>query len=191
MADSADISKLLKAVETGHGEAVEDLLPILYQELRALAESRLRKMPPGQTLQPTALVHEAYLRLLGKDDSKYENRRHFFFAAARAIHDILVEQARRKAAVKRGGDRQRILLTNLAEAFAAEPDELIVVSSCLEELEKEFPRKHQLVMLRFFAGLTESECATLLGVDRRTVTRDWRFARTWLYKKMETTGGDG
>ena len=186
MSDPNVITRLLQDAALGSRAAADELLPVVYQELRVLADSQLRKLVPGQTLQPTALVHEAYLRLLNKAVTTFENRRHFFFAAARAIKDILVEQARRKGAAKRGGDFRRVDATQITAAFEASPDDLIMLCDLLRELEEKFPRKHQLIMLRFFAGLTESECAELLAVDRRTVARDWRFARAWLFNRIES-----
>ena len=155
------------------------MLPLLYQDLRSIAANRLRKLPPGITLQPTALVHEAFLKLVGSKSGGYENRRHFFFAAARAMHDILVDQARRKAAQKRGGHLKREAI-HFDSAIETPAEDMLALQEALQHLEKSHPRKHRLIMLRFFAGLTESECAELLECDRRTVTRDWRFARAWL-----------
>ena len=144
----------------------------------------MRKTPPGQTLQPTALVHEAYVRVLGKETPSFENRAHFFFAAARAMCDILVEQARRKASLKRGGDRRRVSAQHLVTAIAAPAEDMLALNDELERLERDHPRQHQLVMLRFFGGLSVNESAEILGVDVRTVRRDWQFVRAWLYHRL-------
>ena len=176
------VTQLMQAAQAGNDEAAAELLPLVYKELRATAASRLRKLPPGVTLQPTALVHEAFIRLVGGQPHDYENRAHFFFAAARAVHDILVEQARRKASLKRGDNFKRVSPVHLDSAIDAPAEDMLALQEALQKLESSHPRKHQLVMLRFFAGLTESECAEILGCDRRTVTRDWRFARAWLHQ---------
>ncbi len=144
-------------------------------------------LPPGQTLQPTALVHEAYLRLLGKHELHLEGRRHFFFAAARAMRDILVEQARSKAGPKRGGGRQRL---DLADSFAGAgppPDDVLALHDALQELEKEDPLKGQIVNLRYFAGMTTAETAQVLGLSERTLHRHWRFIKAWLKSRLKAT----
>ena len=154
----------------------------------------MAKVPPGQTLQATALVHEAYLRLVGDDDPGWNSRGHFFGAAARAMRDILVEQARRKASLKRGGDRRREGdAADLAIAIDAPASDLLALDELLERLEEQDPRKAQVVMLRFFAGLTNPQIAEILGVSLPTVERDWRFARSWLQRELGATDepGDG
>ena len=186
------ITHLLQAAKEGDPQAAADLLPLIYQQLRQLrqlAEARMRKIPPGQTLQPTALVHEAYLRVVSPDGPGWESRRHFFFAAARAMHDILVEQARRKASPRHGGGRKRVEATNLLVAIEAPADDMLALSEALEQLETDDPRKHKLVMLRFFAGLTAAQAAEALGVSERTVERDWRFVRAKLHKLL--VGSEG
>lgn len=184
------ITQILEAVASGDAHASEQLLPLVYSELRKLAESRLAKTPPGNTLQPTALVHEAYLRLVGDQNPGWEGRHHFFGAAARAMRDILVEQARRKARIKHGGERRRADV-NLDE-LSREPDttEILAVNDALEELEKVDARSAQVVVLRYFGGLTETETAAILEVSESTVVRDWRYARTWLYRKLKQGGRD-
>ncbi len=179
-----DVTVMLQAVADGDSQAARDLLPLVYAELRALAEARMRKTPPGHTLQPTALVHEAYLRLVGKDGPGWENRGHFFFAAARSMRDLLVEQARRKATLKRGGDRRRVDAANLQIAIEAPAEDMLALDEALERVQQESPRQHQLVMLRFFAGLTAEESAAALGVTVRTVERDWRFVKAKLHKEL-------
>jgi len=184
------ITQILEAVASGDAHASEQLLPLVYNELRKLAESRLAKTPPGNTLQPTALVHEAYLRLVGEQDPGWEGRHHFFGAAARAMRDILVEQARRKARLKHGGERRRADV-NLDE-LSREPDttEILAVNDALEELEKVDARSAQVVVLRYFGGLTEPETAAILEVSESTVVRDWRYARTWLYRRLKQGAND-
>ena len=186
-----DVTRILAAAQSGQAHAAEELLPLVYQELKVAAASRFRRLPPGVTLQPTALVHEAFLRLVGDDSAVYENRGHFFFAAARAMRDILVEQARHKATQKRGGHLQRKSPVHLDAAFEAPAEDMLGLHEALEQLEQEYPRQYQVVMLRFFAGLTESECAELLEVDRSTLTRDWRFVRAWLYRFLEPEAFQG
>ena len=179
-----DITRMLHAAATGDHQAATDLLPVVYGELRALAAAYMDKTPVGQTLQPTALVHEAYLRLIGKGQHDWQDRGHFFFAAARAMRDILVEQARQKASLKRGGDRRRIDADKLVIAFDSPPDELLALNGALEVLERDDSRKHRLVMLRFFAGLTTEEAAEGIGISVRTAERDWLFVKAWLHKRL-------
>lgn len=186
-----DITRMLHAAATGDHQAATDLLPVVYGELRALAAAYMDKTPVGQTLQPTALVHEAYLRLVGKGQHDWQDRGHFFFAAARAMRDILVEQARQKASLKRGGDRRRIDADKLVIAFDSPPDELLALNGALEVLERDDSRKHRLVMLRFFAGLTTEEAAEVIGISVRTAERDWRFVKAWLHKQLAADGSDG
>ncbi|HPF41223.1 MAG TPA: sigma-70 family RNA polymerase sigma factor [Phycisphaerae bacterium] len=178
------ITSLIQQVSDGDAGASQELLPLVYEELRVLAEARLRRTPPGQTLQPTALVHEAYMRIVGATDPGWNGRGHFFFAAARAMHDILVENARRKAALKRGGDRQRIDAPNLADALAAPAEDMLALAESLQRLEAEFPRKHRVVMLRFFGGMNQDEIALSLDISERTVRQDWQFARSWLHQRL-------
>lgn len=167
-----------------------ELVAQLYDELRDLAAARLRALPPGQTLQATALVNEAFLRIQSRGDQAWQGRRHFFGAAARAMHDILVERARARQRLKRGGNQQPVPLDPdlQAEALALpEPDiDVLALSEALTRMAKEDPRGHELVMLRFFAGLENAEVAAVLGTSERTVGRDWQFARAWLKDAMST-----
>jgi RNA polymerase sigma factor (TIGR02999 family) len=175
---------VVEAAEAGDPEAAARLLPLVYGELRKLAKAWMGKLPPGQTLQPTALVHEAYLRLLGKRDFNLNGQRHFFFAAARAMRDILVEQARSKAGPKRGGGRRRLELSeNLATAEPTAAN-VLAVSEALDELEQEDPLKAQLVQLRYFAGMSMEETARVLGISERTAHRHWRFVKAWLRSRV-------
>jgi len=181
---NSDLTIMLRAAAAGDHQAAADLLPVVYAELRSLAASYMDRTPVGQTLQPTALVHEAYVRLLGKNQPGWEGRGHFFFAAARAMRDILVEQARQKATKKRGGDRQRVDADKLVVAFNAPPDEMLALDAAMSALEQQDPRKHELVMLRFFAGLSTEEAADALGISTRTAERDWRFTKAWLHQQI-------
>jgi RNA polymerase sigma factor (TIGR02999 family) len=175
-----DVTALLKIAGQGDDQATRDLLRVVYDELRTLAKSWMANTPSGQTLQPTALVHEAFMRLVGKDQKGWENRGHFFFAASRAMRDILVENARAKGRIKRGGDRRRVDLDNLSVAVDAPGDDLLALDAALSQMEKDYPWEHQIVMLRFFAGMTNDETAKAMEAPLRTIERDWRFARAWL-----------
>jgi RNA polymerase sigma factor (TIGR02999 family) len=178
-----EVTAVLRAAREGDPDAAARLLPLVYDELRKLAKSRLARLPPGQTLQPTALVHETYLRLLGKEDLHLESQRHFFFAAARAMRDILVEQARSKAGPKRGGGRHRV---ELPPDLAVEPlpENTLALHEALDDLEKEDPLKAQIVNLRFFAGMDMAETARVLGLSERTLYRHWRFLKAWLKQRL-------
>ena len=185
------LSETVFAAKNGDRRAAAELLPLLYGELRGLGRALLQRKPPGQTLQATALVHEAYARLVARADPGWDGRGHFFGAAARAMRDILVEDARRKAAVKRGGGRARA---------ATEPDELPIEAPCedilalndaLERLEKEDPDKARLVLLRFFAGLSMQEIADELQVSKTKVERDWRYVRAWLHAELQGAPFEG
>ncbi len=191
-----ELTRTLDAAGRGEAAAAEQLLPLMYEELVALARSRMSRLPPGDTLQPTALVHEAYLRLVGEEDPGWEGRRHFFGAAARAMRNILVDRARAKGAVKRGGDRRRVGdLDGLDAALLQTPvEDVLALDEALDRLEREDARKAQIVMLRFFAGLASARIAELLGISLPTVERDWRYARAWLLREMaggETRSGAG
>lgn len=180
------VTMLLDAAAAGDSTAAEQLLPILYTELRAVARSLLSKTPPGQTLQPTALVHEAYLRLVGQGEPNWNSRGHFFGAAARAMRNILVEQARRKGRVKHGGHvaRENSELDRLTLADDSADVDLVALDSALDQLEHENPRQVQIVHLRYFAGLTVDQTAAVLGVSVGTVERQWRFIVAWLHRQL-------
>jgi RNA polymerase sigma factor (TIGR02999 family) len=180
-----DVIAVLRAAQAGDGDAAARLLPLVYDELRKLAKARMAHLPPGQTLQPTALVHEAYLRLLGKRDLHLEGRRHFFFAAARAMRDILVEQARSKAGPKRGGDLRRVALDDADTPGATTPDEVLALNEALSDLETKDPLKAQIVNLRYFTGMSAAETAEVLGMSERTLHRHWRFIRAWLKGRLD------
>jgi RNA polymerase sigma factor (TIGR02999 family) len=180
------ITRALEAAAQGDPRAARELLPLVYHELRALARARLSRLPPGQTLQPTALVHEAYLRLAGtsRGDSGWSGRGPFFAAAARAMRDILVEEARRKASLKRGGDFERIDLERAAPAFLPPSADILAVDEAVTRLETIDPRKAAIVNLRYFARLTVDETALAVGVCPATIRRECRFIRAWLEREI-------
>jgi RNA polymerase sigma factor (TIGR02999 family) len=187
------ITSLLRAASAGEKNAAEALLPLVYDELRILAKARLSHTPPGNTLQATALVHEAYLKLVANvpgGDPNWDSRGHFFGAAARAMRDILVDQARRKLAVKHGGDRQRVDLdaeSHSAPSSIAPPArDMLALDAAITELEALDPRKAQVVMLKYFAGLSHEQIAAATGASLPTINRDWRFARAWLRDRIES-----
>ncbi len=190
-----DVSQILASVVNGDQNAADELLPMVYTELRRLAESRMAKANPGNTLQPTALVHEAYMRLIGSVDPGWNGRRHFFGAAAQAMRDILVEQARRKARIKHGGDRKRVDVDTAELEGGPRPEDVIAVHEALELFEKEDPRCAEIVRLRYFAGLSEKDIASGLDLSERTIRREWRYARSWLQRALSESsqakpGGD-
>jgi RNA polymerase sigma factor (TIGR02999 family) len=182
----ADATHILARIDAGDPTASDELLPLVYEELRKLAAARLAHESPGQTLQTTALVHEAYLRLVsGKHAAEWEGRRHFFAAAAEAMRRILVERARRKQSVKHGGNLQRIDLDE--QTFLDDKrrsDELLALDDALAELERHDPRAAQVVNLRYFAGMSLNEIADVLQIGRRTADRLWALAKAWLYEKL-------
>ena len=184
LSSDSKASAVLQAAQAGDRQAAADLLPLVYAELHQLARARLARQPPGQTLTPTALVHEAYVRIAGESAVSWEGRQHFFFAAARAMRDILVEQARRKAGPKRGGGRRRKELDEACAVLQPPSDDVLAVHEALEELEGRDPLEAQIVLLRYFAGLTMEETAEILGVPERTLDRHWRYIRAWLMKRL-------
>src|SRR6516162_7979479 len=178
------VTELLRAAQAGDAAAAERLLAVVYDQLQKLARARMAHLPPGQTLQPTALVHEAYLRLTDKSDVTWQSRQHFFFAAARAMRDILVEQARRKAGPVRGGGRRRQELDEACAVLEPPTENVLAVHEALEELERRDPAKAQIVLLRYFSGLTTDETAEILGLATSTLDRQWRYIRVWLLKRL-------
>src|SRR5262245_24373499 len=179
------VRRLLSAVEQGDPSAAEQLLPLVYDELRRLAAQLLAHEKPGQTLQPTALVHEAYFRLVGaKSAASWNGRGHFFAAAAEAMRRILVENARRKRRPKHGGDRQRVVLDDAADAVATPDEDLLSLNDALEKFATVDPVSAELVKLRFFAGLSVDEAASALAIAPRTADRRWAYARAWLHQAM-------
>ena len=184
----ADVTQILSALEAGAPKAAAELLPLVYDELRKLAAARLAEEKPGQTLQPTALVHEAYLRLVGGEtDAHWNGRGHFFAAAAEALRRILVDQARRKQAEKHGGGMRRVGLDAVAPEAPPDgsaADDLLALDEALQQFEAEEPLRARLVKLRYFAGLSIPEAAAALGVSVATAKRHWVYARSWLYGKV-------
>jgi RNA polymerase sigma factor (TIGR02999 family) len=180
------LAALLDRARQGQPAAVEELVPILYTELRRIAARSLRRERPGQTLQPTALVHEAYLRLLKDADLSFQNRAHFLAIAARSMRQILVERARARDAQKRGGHRQRVTLDEGVAVEGPREVELVALDAALERLERVDAAHARIVELRFFGGLTNEEAAEALGVSPATVKRGWAVARAWLYRELTT-----
>lgn len=186
-----DVTRILSQIDTGDPQAAAQLLPLVYDELRKLAAHKLSVEKPGQTLQATALVHDAYLRLVDAEQAQHWNSRgHFFAAAAEAMRRILVEDARRKQAEKRGGGRLRVGLDDIAPAIAPPNDDLVALHEALEKLERTDPAKAQVVKLRYFAGLTVTQIAEVLEVSASTVDNYWAYARAWLRIELspEPTG---
>jgi len=185
--DRGMVTRVLQAVEAGDPRAADELLPIVYEELRRLGRSLMKKTPPGNTLQPTALVHEAYIRLVGKEDPGWNSRGHFFAAAAQAMRQILVEQARRKSRLKHGGEQRRFDADEMDIPIEPPSDDILALDEALERLQKRDKRKADVVMLRHFAGLTSDQAAKVLGVSKRTADRDWHFARAFLYTQLSAS----
>jgi RNA polymerase sigma factor (TIGR02999 family) len=182
----SEVTRILSAIEQGAPHAAEQLLPAVYDELRKLASQKLAQEAPGQTLQATALVHEAYLRLVNVEKSQHWNSRgHFFGAAAEAMRRILVERARHKQSLKAGGDRQRLEMADIEPAGAEPNIDLLALDEALQELERQDRRKADLVKLRFFAGLTIEQAAEALGISTSTADNDWAYARCWLRLEIE------
>jgi RNA polymerase sigma factor (TIGR02999 family) len=184
-----DVTRILSSIEQGAPHAAEQLLPLVYEELRKLAAQKLAQERPGQTLQATALVHEAYLRLVDVEKAQHWNSRgHFFAAAAEAMRRILVENARKKGRSKHGGDRQRVDLDAIAMAIEMPPDHLLALDEALARLAERDPQVAQLVKLHCFAGLSINQAAQTLGISSRTAYRDWAFAQAWLYRDIRRGG---
>ena len=169
--------------------ALDRLLPLVYGELRALARAHLRSERSDHTLQATALVNEAYIRLLGGQDPPWNDRAHFFRAAAEAMRRILIEHARKRGRIKRGGDHVRVRISSIHLGVEQDPDEILALDEALRRLEEQDPRTADVVRLRFFAGLSVEETAKALEVSERTVKREWSFARAWLFNALRETGG--
>ena len=180
----SDVTRILKAIKAGSGEATDELLPIVYSELRELAAKKLRNEASGNTLQPTALVHEAYLRLIGSESDDWENQAHFFGAAAEAMRRILIDQARSRKSQKRGGDANHVSLEGLTQISLEKADELIALDEALDELAAIDRVKADLVKLRFFVGLNMEESALALGISLRTAERNWAYSKAWLHRQV-------
>ena len=179
----SSVTRILQVTEQGDSKAAEELLPLVYEELRRLAAFKMAQQSADQTLQPTALVHEAYLKLLGSGNHTWLDRRHFFAAAAEAMRHILVDRARRKAAVRHGGGQARLSLDDVVVAAATTDENVVLVNDALEKLAAHNASVAELVKLRFFAGLTFPQAAEVLGLSERTAKRMWAYARAWLFKE--------
>ena len=178
-----DVTRILADVEQGDPRAADQLLPLVYDELRKLAAQKMAHENPGQTLQATALVHEAYVRLVDREKVQdWDSRRHFFAAAAEAMRRILIENARRRQRLRHGGEREQVNLNEVDLAVEVRVDELLVINGALEELAQSDPTAAELVKLRYFAGLTVEETAEILGIPPRTAYRNWAYARAWLFR---------
>lgn len=180
----SEITRILTAIDAGDPDAADKLLPLVYENLRRLAARKLSHEKPGQTLQATALVHEAYLRLVGEEDLQWAHRGHFFAVAAEAMRRILVENARRKNRQKHGGGLQRLDLDQADLAAPQTSDDLVALDEALEKLAQQDATKAELVKLRYFAGLTSEQAANSLGISGRTAQRYWTYARTWLVREI-------
>jgi RNA polymerase sigma factor (TIGR02999 family) len=183
----SDVTRILDAIQRGDAKATEELLPLVYEELRILAGQKLSHEAPGQTLQATALVHEAYIRLVGNNSAGWDSRGHFFAAAAEAMRRILVDTARRKQARKHGGDRRRLSLETLDLMTRATPEEIVALDDALAALAGEDAQAAEIVKLRLFAGLSVDQAGEAIGVSRATAYRQWTYARAWL--RSEIHGG--
>ena len=185
----SDVTQLLHAIDAGDPKAADQLLPLVYEELRKLAAAKMAQEKPGQTLQATALVHEAWLRLAGPEEPRaWNSRGHFFGAAAEAMRRILVDRARQKLSLKRRAGAERINLDDLEVAAAADDDTLLAVDEAMQKLAKEDPASAEFIKLRFFVGLTNEEAAQALGIPERTARRHWSFARAWLHRELLRQG---
>jgi len=181
----SDVTQILTAIEQGDANAADQLLPLVYEELRKLAAHKMANEAPGQTLQPTALVHEAWMRLVGKENPKFENRAHFFAAAAEAMRRILIDNARRKRTVRHGGGQQRVDFDQAQFASICEEDQLFAVNDALDKLTAENKIQAELVKLRYFVGMTLQEAADVLGISARTADNYWAHARAWLFRELK------
>jgi len=187
----SDVTHILTAIEGGDLQAASQLLPLVYQQLRHSAADLLAREKPGQTLQATALVHEAYLRLVGHADPGWHSRTHFYAAAAEAMRRILVDNARRKHALRHGGDQRRVELDDATLAIEPQSDDILALDEALSKLAKEDKAKAQFVELRYFAGLSLEESAVMLGISRATAARHWTYARAWLHNEIAGQDGHG
>jgi RNA polymerase sigma factor (TIGR02999 family) len=181
-----EVTQILQSIERGDAKAADELLPLVYEELRKLAASRMAREAPGQTLQPTALVHEAWLRLAGDGPSRWDSRAHFFGAAAEAMRRILIDRARRKQALRHGAGQQRLDIEEIEIAAPADDDQLLAINEALDKLASQDKPKAELVKLRYFAGMSIEEAAGVLGISEATAKRWWAYARAWLFSEMKS-----
>jgi RNA polymerase sigma factor (TIGR02999 family) len=182
----SDVTRILKAAQQGDATAADQLLPLVYEELRRLAAHRMANEADGQTLQPTALVHEVWLRLTGNENQKWDGRAHFFGAAAEAMRHILIDRARRKRAARHGGDHQRVDIQEVELAASGDDDQLLAVSEALDKLAVAHKVEAELVKLRYFVGMTNDEAAEVLGLSPRTAKYYWTHARAWLFHEIKS-----
>jgi RNA polymerase sigma factor (TIGR02999 family) len=180
----SDVAHILLAIEQGDPKAADELLPLVYHELRKLAASRMARETPGNTLQPTALVHEAWMRLVGEANPKFDSRAHFFAAAAEAMRRILIDRARRKRAVRHGGGQERVELDEADFAIQKDDDQLLAVNDALDKLAAQNRVEAELVKLRYFVGMTTAQAAEVLGITEAAAKHYWIHARTWLYQEI-------
>jgi RNA polymerase sigma factor (TIGR02999 family) len=184
MPDTGEVTQVLQAIGRSEEGSSEKLLPLVYAELRRLAGARMAHEMSGQTLQPTALVHEAWLRLVGDGDRTWQNRGHFFGAAAEAMRRILIEKARRKSRLKHGGSQARLNIEDLELAGTTPDDKVLLVDEALAQLKVEDPELERIVVMKFFGGLSNEEIAESLGLAKRTLDRQWAYARAWLFRRI-------
>jgi len=185
----SDVTRVIEAVQHGDAKAADELLPLVYEELRKLAGSKMANEAAGNTLQPTALVHEAWLRLVGRDNPKFAGRGHFFAAAAEAMRRILIDRARSKQARRHGGGQQRLDVDEVEIAAPMQEDELLAVNEALDRFSQHAPQKAELVKLRYFAGFGLKEAGQVLGISEPTAVRWWTYSKTWLYQAIRETRG--
>jgi RNA polymerase sigma factor (TIGR02999 family) len=180
-----EITRLLQSLERGDALAADQLLPLVYEELRKLAAHKMSLQPPGQTLQATALVHEAYLRLVGNEERRWESRRHFFSAAAEAMRHILIDRARRRLRIRHGEGAEKVPVDEVEIVAPAKDETVLQLDEALETLARISPEQAEIVKLRFFAGFTEPEIAEILNLSERSVQRQWSYAKAWLFERIE------
>jgi len=189
----SELARIIRAIDSGDRKAGDELLPLVYQELRQLAAHKMANEAPGHTLQPTALVHEAWLRLAGNENQRWENRAHFFGAAAEAMRRILIDNARRKRTIRHGGENERVDLEGVEITATADDDELLAVNEALEKFATIDKQKAELVKLRYFVGMTIEQAAEASGISVATAKRHWAYARAWLHQEIrnQETREDG
>jgi RNA polymerase sigma factor (TIGR02999 family) len=181
----SDVTQILERVSKGDGAAAAELLPLIYDELRRVAAHKMSLQSPGQTLQATALVHEAYLRLVGSEEKRWESRRHFFSAAAEAMRHILIDRARRRKRLRHGENAEKVPLDELEIIAPAKEEIILQLDDALDELAQQSPEQAEIVKLRFFAGFSEPEIAEILNLSQRSVQRHWSYAKAWLFDRIE------
>ena len=181
----SDVTQILERVSKGDGAAAAELLPLIYDELRRVAAHKMSLQSPGQTLQATALVHEAYLRLVGSEEKRWESRRHFFSAAAEAMRHILIDRARRRKRLRHGENAEKVPLDELEIIAPAKEEIILQLDDALDELAQQSPEQAEIVKLRFFAGFSEPEIAEILNLSERSVQRQWQYAKAWLFERIE------